>query len=928
MQIAARLVGRAALGLTLTSAPALGQTTPASLTEAVEQDSATLLLARGMLANRAAPDSTTSRAALDFFRRAADLAARSPGRGRRAFVYIVLAGALDDTAPDSALYYARAAVRESRGLEVEAAAAAFLSNLYSSRGRSDSATAYSIASSQAQMRRLDRVNARLRTAAADTLAAAAFPMKSVEDVLTAYEHALAIARRASDVIDESRAAIGLAETYGTLGRIDSATAYARRAVTVLEESGASDDSSFEKMAALAIARGVGGSVFATTGAPDSAMAYYRRGLLAWRELGEFTGEQTALHSIGDLHLSTGSHEKALAVLRTALALKPLITDSATASDEEARLLVSLGAAHAAAGSADSAAIYLERSLAASGLGVNHSRAHWYLGYIHHRLQRPPNLRLAAEHYDSAVSLRPNKESQSRRDVLRVAADEQATGLFDLWTLALLSRGAEPGDEQSVRQALAVTELGRARVLLEFLGSASDWIVRGSEVGRLLNLGMPGFPGMPAGHVDPDSLGAVLVRNVFWPRRHFSTIVDRQDSVSTAGAVVSYLHTADTLIAWVLRPPGSVQVVRQAVREDSLAALVQALRVALGAGDRDARARLGVRGGLALETERGFGVRAPTGSAWEEATRRLASVVLPDSLLRLLPDSGEIVIVPHGSLSLVPFAALPAGPGGAILGERYAVRFAPSIAALSELEAAVEWNGPGGSSTQASRKSRIAPNALVVADPAMPVVRAADGSAVRLGQLGGALTEGTTLARRLGVPVLSQGRATESEVRRRIGQALLVHFATHGYAYASEDRARDSFIALAPDSARRGGSHDGLLTAGELLSDPSLRLSAELIVLSACQTGLGDVKHAEGTIGLQRALLARGAGAVLVSLWSVDDDATRALMERFYTHWLDDPKGVSKAEALRLAQRDVRTDASHPRWSHPRYWAAFQLVGAR
>jgi CHAT domain-containing protein len=363
-----------------------------------------------------------------------------------------------------------------------------------------------------------------------------------------------------------------------------------------------------------------------------------------------------------------------------------------------------------------------------------------------------------------------------------------------------------------------------------------------------------------------------------------------------------------------------------VREDSLAYLVRAFRVTLGAGDSDAPSRLGARGGVRLETDRGIGIRGAADGAWERAARRLAAVVLPDSLIRLLPDSGEVVIVPHGSLSLVPFAALPLG--GVSFGERYAVRFAPSIAALSELEAAAEQRKNLGDDSGPARRARVSASALVVADPTMPTVRAADGTGVTLGQLGGALAEGTALAKRLGVTVLSQGKATEAEVRRRIGQASLVHFATHGYAYASEDRARDSFIALAPDSARRGGSHDGLLTAGELLSDDSLRLSAELIVLSACQTGLGDVKHAEGTIGLQRALLARGAGAVLVSLWSVDDDATRALMDRFYTHWLEDPKGVSKAEALRLAQREVRTDASHPQWSHPRFWGAFQLVGSR
>jgi CHAT domain-containing protein len=83
---------------------------------------------------------------------------------------------------------------------------------------------------------------------------------------------------------------------------------------------------------------------------------------------------------------------------------------------------------------------------------------------------------------------------------------------------------------------------------------------------------------------------------------------------------------------------------------------------------------------------------------------------------------------------------------------------------------------------------------------------------------------------------------------------------------------------------------------------------------------------EGTLGLQRAFLAAGAQNVLVSLWSVSDDATALLLNAFYRHWLDDLDSPSKAEALRRAQEEVR-GASGSRFHHPRYWAAFQLVGA-
>jgi len=210
---------------------------------------------------------------------------------------------------------------------------------------------------------------------------------------------------------------------------------------------------------------------------------------------------------------------------------------------------------------------------------------------------------------------------------------------------------------------------------------------------------------------------------------------------------------------------------------------------------------------------------------------------------------------------------------------------------------------------------------------MPRVTAASGESIVLAQLPAADSEAAQVARRVGATALTGRAANERQVRAVLPAARLVHLATHGLAFASDARARDSYVALAPDPDAKPAPNDGLLTVGEILDDPRLQLSAELVVLSACQTGLGDLKQAEGTIGLQRAFLARGARSVLVSLWSVDDDATRALMERFYAHWLDDPGGVSKAEALRRAQHDIRTDSRHPEWAHPKYWAAFQLVGA-
>jgi CHAT domain-containing protein len=104
----------------------------------------------------------------------------------------------------------------------------------------------------------------------------------------------------------------------------------------------------------------------------------------------------------------------------------------------------------------------------------------------------------------------------------------------------------------------------------------------------------------------------------------------------------------------------------------------------------------------------------------------------------------------------------------------------------------------------------------------------------------------------------------------------------------------------------------------------MELPADLAVLSACETARGTVVGGEGVLGLTRAFMFAGSPRVIVSLWKVDDEATRALMLRFHALW--NPKeggGLPAAEALRRAQDFVR---SHERWEHPYYWAAWVLWG--
>jgi CHAT domain-containing protein len=183
-------------------------------------------------------------------------------------------------------------------------------------------------------------------------------------------------------------------------------------------------------------------------------------------------------------------------------------------------------------------------------------------------------------------------------------------------------------------------------------------------------------------------------------------------------------------------------------------------------------------------------------------------------------------------------------------------------------------------------------------------------------------------------------ALEERVKRVQGPRVL-HLATHGFFLPDEERSKGSRPTGAEDPMLRSGlffaganrviSHvpsspadldDGVLTAYEA-SGLNLQ-GTELVVLSACQTGLGEVKNGEGVFGLRRALQEAGAESVLMSLWAVPDRETQELMTLFYAKWLS---GMDKHEALRAAQLEMRRSVK-ARYGHdlPFYWGGFVLVG--
>jgi CHAT domain-containing protein len=158
-------------------------------------------------------------------------------------------------------------------------------------------------------------------------------------------------------------------------------------------------------------------------------------------------------------------------------------------------------------------------------------------------------------------------------------------------------------------------------------------------------------------------------------------------------------------------------------------------------------------------------------------------------------------------------------------------------------------------------------------------------------------------------------SVETMMGPQVAQARIVHIASHGVFNSVRPELSGLVLSLVDT---RGEPTDGVLHLYDIFN---LHLSADLVVLSACETGLGREMTGEGLIGLTRAFMYAGAPRIVASLWQVDDVATAALMRAFYEGLL--VRQQTPAAALAAAQRKMRAD---PRWRSPYYWAGFTLVG--
>jgi CHAT domain-containing protein/Tfp pilus assembly protein PilF len=415
---------------------------------------------------------------------------------------------------------------------------------------------------------------------------------------------------------------------------------------------------------------------------------------------------------------------------------------------------------------------------------------------------------------------------------------------------------------------------------------------------------------------------------------------RQVSPITLAGVQAVLPPHDTaLVEWFRYKPfdpkaknekakwGRPRYVAYVVRHEGEPAVVDA-------GDAEAIDKLVLDFRSALSN--------PVSAFVQELAKELSDKLLKP-LRPYLTSTSRLLIAPDGPLNLVPFAALM-DETGTYLATRAEISYLTSGRDLVRFDAAAVANG----------------DPVIIADPAYgksaPLVAQADDSvqprrSVDLDRGGwtftplpGTAEEAAALRILLHLKqkqVLTQDKATESRLKQ-LHRPRMLHIATHGFFLRDyelpaaplrvggvahdqpavplgENLLLRSGLALAgANLGRSGAQDDGILTAAEV-AQMDLR-GTQLVVLSACETGVGDVQNGEGVYGLRRALVLAGAETQVASLWKVADDATKDLMVDYYQRLL---RGEGRSAALRAAQRTMLTSQTR---AHPYYWAAFVPIG--
>ncbi|MBD1889690.1 CHAT domain-containing tetratricopeptide repeat protein [Coleofasciculus sp. FACHB-SPT9] len=613
---------------------------------------------------------------------------------------------------------------------------------------------------------------------------------------------------------------------------------------------------------------------------SKAIEYYQQALLVNRGIhnADKQNEAEILSFLGAAYLYSGNYSEAIEFFQQRLA----IAKEAHNRLEEDSALNSLGVAYYRQGNYSTAIEYYQQASAISretGEYLYHESNLYNLGFLFYK---QGNLTAAEKTLFELIKVHEDFLTYSGNSLsISLQPDLTTIGAFEnqLVSYRLLQQVLIAQNKLNV--ALEISERGRAREFVRILTNRlkGQLATEGSASLQASILTTP--PTIrKLQQIAREQKATLIEYSIIYDFQlkdgHFRSEQDSKDEQET--------HEL-ALYIWIIQPTGDVTF-----RQVDLRPLRKQQNTTLADLVTSSREAIGVRG-------RGLGVAARIDKP--QQTNRLQQLhqLLIEPITDLLPQdpTSHVIFIPQESLFLVPFAALQ-DAAGKYLVEKHTILTAPAIQVLDL--------------THQQRQRVSGKDILVVGNPTMPQI---GNPPQQLPSLPGAQREAVAIAQLFHTKAITGSRATKAAVLPLMSQARIVHLATHGLFDYYSDTELEGFnlpgaVALAPK-----GSHNGLLTATEILK----KLKAELVVLSACDTGRGDITG-DGVIGLSRALITAGAPSIMVSLWSVPDAPTASLMTEFYRQMQQKP---DKAQALRQAML-----ITMKQYLDPKDWAAFTLIG--
>jgi CHAT domain-containing protein len=599
-----------------------------------------------------------------------------------------------------------------------------------------------------------------------------------------------------------------------------------------------------------------GGAYHHLGEYAQALKYYEQALVIAKQVGDKAGEGTTLNNIGGVYSNLGEYPQALKYYEQALVIHKEVGNRAM----EGTTLNNIGGVYDGLGEYPQALKYYEQALVIHKEVGNRAMEGTTLsniGLVYSNLGQYPN---AEKTLFAAIEVRESLRP-GLTDANKVSIFETQAHTYRFLQQALVA-------QNKTNTALEIAERGRARAFVELLAQRQS--------------------------SNPNNQQPVKPPNI----QQIQRLAKEQNATLVEYSIVRDAFKnqgkeewrQSELYIWVVKPTGEV-----AFKQVDLKSLNTSLE------DLVTRSRnfIGIRG-------RGLGVIQRVDAPRQAKQLQQLHKLLIEPIAQFLPTNpnDRVIFIPQDSLFLVPFAALQ-DESGKYLIEKHTILTAPAIQVL-EL-------------TRKQRTTRIlntdsrmlkGADALIVGNPTMPSISPQIGEPPQqLASLPGAETEANAIAQLLNTKAITGNQATKAAIVQQLPQARIIHLATHGLLDDFKGLGVPGAIALAPSS-----NDNGLLTSSEILD---LKLNADLVVLSACNTGRGKITG-DGVIGLSRSLISAGVPSVIVSLWSVPDAPTASLMTEFYRQLQQNP---DKATALRQAM--LTTMKQHP---NPRNWAAFTLIG--